>query len=590
MRTVGGGAVVAGASMIAGCGAGGDGEDGDGQPGDGGDGTDGDGGGDGTGGDGDGDGDGGDGEIQRGGILRTAMPGDAQEGGGLLPMAYRTRPAWEVSFSFGDRLLFMDPNTAEIQPWLATDWEWFDDGMGITFTIREGVEFHPPYDREMVPQDIVECFALLLDPEFGSPVHGDFSSMVAEDVPPEDLLYTEDGNRVTFEFLEPFPNILQQVGGQDRLTIFPPESYEEHGDDLGSIDIGGAWTTGPFMFDEAQADSYYQLERNPNYWLEDENGEQLPYLDGVRWEVMPEATPRRAGLIAGDLDVIGQIPGAHYQALSDANNVTVDTAASTRLDKILPNYWHWEPARDRHFTRALNYAVNKEACNATAYSNLGTPAYTYIPPDFDTELLSFPELEDELEDYQIGEVAVEEAQNEMEQSDHQNLMDEGFLMLTTPGENLVQQATVAQQNFTEAGFDNVEVEPRPRASGWGQWVGQWQNNGPPEDQQIMVQNISRKSYHPNDYVCYTHEQGSYGNLNYQNIDRTNELCQQGLSQTDPAEAKETYSDLLRHLHDNVPTPPLVFQPIINAWRNAVKGYGGADPFDKRYYHWTWLDE
>ncbi|MEZ4659673.1 MAG: ABC transporter substrate-binding protein [Caldilineaceae bacterium] len=44
------------------------------------------------------------------------------------------------------------------------------------------------------------------------------------------------------------------------------------------------------------------MERNPYYWEKDENGVQLPYLDAVRFEIIPEDATRILKLQAGEID------------------------------------------------------------------------------------------------------------------------------------------------------------------------------------------------------------------------------------------------------------------------------------------------
>src|SRR5690625_2885694 len=51
-----------------------------------------------------------------------------------------------------DRLVYQDPETLELQPWIATDWQISDDATEYTFTIRDDVTFSDgtPLDAEAV--------------------------------------------------------------------------------------------------------------------------------------------------------------------------------------------------------------------------------------------------------------------------------------------------------------------------------------------------------------------------------------------------------------------------------------------------------
>ena len=45
------------------------------------------------------------------------------------------------------------------------------------------------------------------------------------------------------------------------------------------------------------------MTRNPNYWLKDANGVQLPYLDKITFKVIEDAQTTEAALKSGDIDI-----------------------------------------------------------------------------------------------------------------------------------------------------------------------------------------------------------------------------------------------------------------------------------------------
>jgi len=61
--------------------------------------------------------------------------------------------------------------------------------------------------------------------------------------------------------------------------------------------------TGPFSFVSWTPDKELVTERNPNYWQNDAEGQQLPYLDGVRFVPIPDDGSRTASIQTGDLDM-----------------------------------------------------------------------------------------------------------------------------------------------------------------------------------------------------------------------------------------------------------------------------------------------
>ena len=60
------------------------------------------------------------------------------------PHMHSVRPMFTVGWHMFDNLVYRDPVTREIGPWLATDWKTLDD-LTWEFTLRKGVKFHNGY-------------------------------------------------------------------------------------------------------------------------------------------------------------------------------------------------------------------------------------------------------------------------------------------------------------------------------------------------------------------------------------------------------------------------------------------------------------
>jgi peptide/nickel transport system substrate-binding protein len=85
--------------------------------------------------------------------------------------------------------------------------------------------------------------------------------------------------------------------------IVAPEVVAKYGDvNKWKVQVG----TGPFMVGESIPGSVYSYVRNPNYWMKDPigqgTGNQLPYVDGIKLLVIPDASTRQAALRTGKLD------------------------------------------------------------------------------------------------------------------------------------------------------------------------------------------------------------------------------------------------------------------------------------------------
>ena len=94
----------------------------------------------------------------------------------------------------------------------------------------------------------------------------------------------------------------------DTVRIIPREVIEKFGDQ-------SAWQrnvgTGPFMLTQVIPGSMVNLTRNPNYYMKDPvgpgKGNQLPYLDAVRFLILTDASTRQAALRTGKIDMMSSV-------------------------------------------------------------------------------------------------------------------------------------------------------------------------------------------------------------------------------------------------------------------------------------------
>jgi peptide/nickel transport system substrate-binding protein len=126
------------------------------------------------------------------------------------------------------------------------------------------------------------------------------------------------------------------------------------------------------------------LERNPYYYVVDDLGRQLPYIDRVKTSLIPDPQVRVLKILAGEIDcqyrgmelrdlalyVKGQGPGGY--------RVFRWESAAGAEPAILINWTAPDPVlrrliRDRNFRRALAFGVDRERCNQIAWRGLLKP-------------------------------------------------------------------------------------------------------------------------------------------------------------------------------------------------------------------------
>lgn len=583
LRNIGAASVVGVTSVAAGCQSddGGDGSSG----GDGGDGSSGGDGGDGSsGGDGSDGSDGGD-DVY-GGRFITTFGADPLSAGGI--QSHTSSGTWsrQLLTLFTEPLTRLTPD-GEVEGRIAADWDLDFENNQVVYQIREGVQFHEPYDREVTAEDVVENYHQIMDPEYGSEVYAMLEGLIFEEGDdPADRVYASGDMEVTMDAVNVAP-YFNEVLAYSRASIVPMEAREEHGDDIGSAEVG-EFGTGPFQFVEANQDEFYLFERNPNYWREGEHG-QLPYLDEVEIRIMPEVNSRRSALGAGDVHHAIDLQGSHVEELENQDDFVAEVQVGLRMTQWFLNHWedNWEQITGVPLSvdlrKGLQYTANLQAINSAAYDGLGGIADTWIPqwhPLYD---------EAEIIDYAYGEVAVEEAQQHLEAAGWAN-PSQPMEIPTVDDDHYVTTATVLQQNLSEVGID-ANVSPRPRPDSWDRWHSKWpqmEGGGPPQEEHSIVQDFGRGGGHIHFYTTDSFAEGRLRNFQYFVDDDFEAMIEEVAEIQSEDELESHYLDMLNFLDDEIPSPRLVWQPMIEGRRAGIHNV----PIhfrEARLFAETWLE-
>src|SRR5437660_886323 len=180
-----------------------------------------------------------------------------------LALVWDTLTEWEATWYFPEV-----QRTPMIRKTLATGWEMVNPSTWI-FKLRQGVKFHkrPPVNgREMTAEDVKYSYELLKD-------KAQYSTRAAL----VKAIQVVDKYTVKFELSMPDPKFYLNVVDSLSPVIVPREAVEAPGG-LAENPIG----TGAFMLKEFAPGEGALLVRNPDYYLKDKDGRQLPYVDAVR--------------------------------------------------------------------------------------------------------------------------------------------------------------------------------------------------------------------------------------------------------------------------------------------------------------------
>lgn len=215
---------------------------------------------------------------------------------GLFPLQISHVAPQRVAMQMFEGLVRLAPDDLSVVPALAESWEVDPTGTVYTFKLRRGVRFHddPCFrngeGREVVADDVVNCLTAICTPGFGDPMFwllqgriagaDAYHAAVLRGDQPARLTGVErvDERTVRITLTAPRTDLLQ-VLAHPGCAIYPHEMVTHYGNAVGWNPVG----TGPFRRKHMARGEVLVLERNPNYWGQDEHGNRLPFLDAVRY-------------------------------------------------------------------------------------------------------------------------------------------------------------------------------------------------------------------------------------------------------------------------------------------------------------------
>src|SRR6185369_10966778 len=153
-------------------------------------------------------------------------------------------------------------------------------------------------------------------------------------------------------------------------------------------------SSGPFVVASAAAAERIVLKRNPYYWKRDTQGTQLPYLDELTLEVVPDANQARVGLDQTKIDIVDRIRPTDYASLLNTGAAVraFDLGPGLGVDYIWfnqnptkPDGTRMDPVKlawfsDARFRRAVSMAVDRESIARSTLQGLATPLYGVVSP------------------------------------------------------------------------------------------------------------------------------------------------------------------------------------------------------------------
>jgi peptide/nickel transport system substrate-binding protein len=274
-------------------------------------------------------------------MLRVGVAGDVARLDGQLYSS--TNTTW-MAF---DRLTAYD-SQLKPQPMLAESWELSSDARRLKLNLRKGVQFHT--GREFTSEDVKFNVMWVRDPKVAAGALVQQSKWFTDVETPDKytaILVSEQPRPAVFDFFE-FFNIV------DSVTVQSDERDRKL--------VG----TGPFVQTDWLQGDHVTFQRFANYWQKD-----LPYLEGVKVNILKDPQTLVAQLEAGALDIADMPPLVDFARLrGDAKFRALTVPSST---SVIGSNVTKPPTDNKLVRQALNYAMDRQRMVEIAFRGAAEP-------------------------------------------------------------------------------------------------------------------------------------------------------------------------------------------------------------------------
>lgn len=287
------------------------------------------------------------------------------------------------------KLVRINKVTQAVEPALAESWTADADNRRYTLKLRD-VRFSD--DHPFTADDVVFTFAALYNKKNDSVLA---DSMTVNGKPL--AVAAVDPHTVTITFPAPYGPGVRIL---DNVPILPKHK-------LAAAESAGtfakAWTVatppadlagaGPFVLRSYAPGQRLVFDRNPHYWRKSDSGDQLPYLDRITVEMIPDQNAEMLRIEGGQLDVMNDdVTAEAYADVKQAANQDrvqmLDVGSAMQADSywfnLKPGAFANDPRADwiqrDELRHAISMAVDRKTFADTVFLGAADPVYGPVSP------------------------------------------------------------------------------------------------------------------------------------------------------------------------------------------------------------------
>lgn len=302
--------------------------------------------------------------------------GSPQTGGTLTfydPVQYQnwqtTNSLWSVSQvtdNIGERLIWQDPKTGKLVPWLAHSWSVSADHKTYTFHLKPNVKF----------TDGTSLTSQVVKDNFDQHGFGDKKLGIPADQFWNGYAGTKVISDTTFQIKLNTPDAgFLQVLSNYRASTILAESYVKQ-NLAGQSKIQNWVGTGPFRYAGGDGVNEVVLKPNPHYtsWPTGSAHTGRPYLNEIRFKYVPEESTRIGALQSGQAQIVRNLSPTDEQTVSSFGGRLESFAVQGETNALAVQVKPGLITDDKQVRLALNAATDRKEINQTVLSpNYGIP-------------------------------------------------------------------------------------------------------------------------------------------------------------------------------------------------------------------------
>ena len=264
---------------------------------------------------------------------------------------------------YAENLIYQD-DKGKLSPWLAESWRVADDGLSITFKLRNGVTFQDgtPFDAQAVKFNLDR----LLDPAKKVPAAQFTDDLASVDVvdPLTVRVNLKQRSAVVLPILAVEPG-----------SMMSPTAIRTKGADFARSPIG----TGPFIV-TAYTGNQITTRKNPTYWRKAPDGGSLPYLDAVELKFSPNSAIRMLEMRSGNAHLTLSLQPKDFEDIkSNAKLALIDGGVGVTTFSVF-NITQ-PPFNNVELRKAIALSIDREALEKVVTRGAGLPLKQIEPPN-----------------------------------------------------------------------------------------------------------------------------------------------------------------------------------------------------------------